>query len=298
MSLDNMVPAMPRSDITRSNRPGLIVATRVAAKPRMPRIASRAAIIQHHTEIVPQITHVPKITHVPQINLSGAIRHLTYHIWATKHHDIWKWNIGQLAERWHLFNGKKCLGIVYDENSHDPDTVLEFCHQWFGIEWDFVFSAPNDPTRGELVTWHPKMEFLLSEFATQDDVVFNAHAKGVKYEEANTNINWTTVMYETNLDNWGPVRDQLEHKGITGCFRLKGGSDGFRYAGTFYWYRLSEVKDGRWKDIHPDPWGAEDWPARHFHWNASGCLFGDNETLQDADAFNKSFYQWRAQKRK
>ena len=284
---------MPRSDIVRSNKPGLFI-PRNAPSIRQQQDdgwTGRSDTISYRPT---PGGLVPKTTYVPPISLANAVRHLTYHIWPTKHTSVWQWNLQQLAQRWTLFNGRKLLGIVYDELSHSPETVLEYCRE-LGMHWDFVYSTPNDSIRGELATWQPRMEWLLPELSTRHDVVFNAHAKGVKYEDENTVRPWTQLMYEACLDNWGKVQDLLERSACAGTIRVRGGTDGFRYAGTFFWFRLNAVRGGRWKDIHPGAWGVEDWPARHFTTKASSCIFADDDTLSTNESINLVFDRWRTQ---
>lgn len=216
-------------------------------------------------------------------DLSNSIRHLTYHMCPFSHSsEAWKWNLDQLKSRWSLFNGLKVLGINFDDKTVDPDDLLGYCSS-IGLEWDHTVIKPNSRAVGEVMTWLPSLEFLSPDTSSENEVVFSAHAKGVKYETMPALIkDWAEVMYVANLDNWDRVRDSLEWFVSTGAFRCRGVRSkkwcryGWYYSGAFWWWRLSDVGRRNWRyvgEIYP---GREVWIGNTVDKTESDCLFLDN----------------------
>lgn len=219
---------------------------------------------------------------VPNVDLSDAVRHLTYHIWPTKSNDCWRWNLAQLAERWHLFNGKKVLGIAYDYRSEFPDTVLQECDR-LGITWDSVLSRRNTTKLGEVKTWIWRLTELQPHNAQPNEVVFAAHAKGVRHAPG-VMIPWVSTMYECCLNDWQTVRQQLEWSLMTGPFQQVRDGHRWHYSGSFYWFRLHDISRRNWHHIEGHYSGTETWPWLMADRSETGCLFardcGDLYTTQ------------------
>jgi hypothetical protein len=145
-------------------------------------------------------------------DLSSSVRHLTYHICPFSNaSNAWTWNLLQLRARWDLFNGKKILGVNHDDSTVTPQQLIGYC-QSIGMEWDHVVVRQNDRRLGEVLTWVPSLELLKPTIACPDEVVFSAHAKGVKYGVESPPVirDWTELMYSVNLDDWDAVRRSLE----------------------------------------------------------------------------------------
>ncbi len=211
---------------------------------------------------------------VQHVDLSDAVRHLTYHIWPTKGNDCWRWNLEQLAARWPLFNGRKVVGIAYDYRSEFPDTVLKECDR-LGIRWDHVIQRRNTTKLGEVKTWPLRLSMLYPETCGPDEVVFAAHAKGVRHQYGAV-IPWTQTMYECCLDDWDTVRQQLEWAIFTGAFQQDGPfQPGIRwhYSGSFYWFRLADIGRRNWQNIEHHYAGTETWPWLMVNRTETGCLF-------------------------
>lgn len=209
-----------------------------------------------------------------QIALRACRRHLTYHIWPTRQHDEWRWNIEQLVSRWPLFNGRKVLGLVYDYRSHFPDEVLSYCGS-VGIEWDKVIIRRNTAKLGEVKTWRERLAALRPELATERDVVFAAHAKGVRHA-AGVMRPWVSTMLEACLDDWPTVREQLEWHTMTGCFLQPRDGHRWHYSGSFFWFRWGDIARRNWSSIEGHYSGTETWPWLMCHRNEVGCLYGHN----------------------
>jgi hypothetical protein len=209
----------------------------------------------------------------------SQIRHLTFHVWPTKKHDAWKWNLQQLSQRWQLFTGKKIIAIATDNSTVSAETVLQFCEQ-LGIQWDHVIVQPNNQRIREVATWVPMLQFLNPETAGPNEVVFACHGKGVRHEHREEHIKaWAEVMYQSCLDYWPLAERQLRSKVATGSFRKFGGFKtqcrNFHFSGTFFWWRLAEIGRRDWKKVEQKYWGTENWMSCQAEASETGFLFHD-----------------------
>lgn len=218
---------------------------------------------------------------VDVVDMAQSVRHLTYHVWPTRHQDAWQWNLQQLARRWDLFNGRKALGIVYDRQSHMPDAVRQYSRD-LGLDWDFVYVRRNKPHLGEVLTWGPRLEFLQPEQASANEVVFAAHAKGVKYSGPVQIIRrWAELGYAASLDVWPLVQEQLSRHVATGPFKkyvgfVLPGIEHWHYSGTFFWFRLADLARREWRVVDQMYAGTETWIGRHARAWETGCTFLDH----------------------
>lgn len=217
-------------------------------------------------------------------DLTESIRHLTYHVYPLANSNAaWEWNIEQLKKRWALFNGKKILGINYSNDTISPDDFLYYCYT-VGISWDHVVIKRNDVSLGEVLTWVPSLNFLDIENAQENELVFSAHAKGVKYGEEMPKVikDWSNVMYSANLDNWNIVKTSLEWFSATGAFRARWSKDkfckyGWYYSGSFWWWRAKDVgKNKTWSEVRQFYPGRELWIGNQMDKISSDCIFMDN----------------------
>jgi hypothetical protein len=209
----------------------------------------------------------------------SQIRHLTFHVWPTTKHDAWQWNLQQLATRWPLFTGNKIIAIATDGSTVPADAVLQFCEQ-IGISWDHVIVQPNNARIREVATWVPMLKFLNPENAGPNEVVFACHGKGVRHEHREEHIKaWAEVMYQSCLDYWPIVENQLRSKVATGSFRKFGGFKtqcrNFHFSGTFFWWRLAEIGKRDWKKVEQKYWGTENWMSCQAEASETGFLFHD-----------------------
>jgi len=191
------------------------------------------------------------------------------------------WNIDQLRRRWHLFNGQKIIGINYDSQTITPDDLLSKFHS-HGMNWDHVIVRPNSGL-GEVLTWVPTLEILQPESACENEVVFSAHAKGVKYGKATPHIVriWTEVMYAVNLDQWQRVQRSLEWFVATGAFRARGVrfaqcKYAWYFSGAFWWWRLADIGRGPWREVGQIYPGREVWIGNQIRRDEADCLFMDH----------------------
>jgi hypothetical protein len=209
-------------------------------------------------------------------DLRHAVKHLTYHMYPVAAADeSWNWNIEQLQKRWSLFNGKKILGINTDDSTASVDEVIDACRKR-GMVWDHVLTRQNDGKLGEVLTWVPSLQLLNPGAAEPNEVVFSAHAKGVKYGVCPPLIRrWTDCMYRANLDSWFLVRQQLQWYLATGAFRARWSGAG-AYSGAFWWWRLHDIGKREWWRVLPIYPGREVWIGGQARYPELGCLFHDN----------------------
>jgi hypothetical protein len=197
-----------------------------------------------------------------------------------KSSDVWKWNLEQLALRISLFNGKKIIGIVEDKQSHWHKDVLEFAAS-VGITFDHVVVRKNKPKLREVVTWLPMLEILSPETAGENEVVFSAHAKGVRHLSKSCAVfNWASVLYESSLDYWPITESLLEKKICAGSLMGYGAFNfqntyGWFYAGTFFWWSLAEIGRRRWQQVDQATIGTESWIGLQCPNTEAGIIFFD-----------------------
>lgn len=217
-------------------------------------------------------------------DLSNVARHLTYHVCPFENASTaWRWNLEQLLQRWHLFNGIKVIGINHDEDTVTPDDLLSYCRS-IGLHWDYTVIRPNSRKLGEVMTWVPSLKLLSPESASEKEIVFSAHAKGVKYggkEMPPLIRDWSALMYAGNLDAWDSVERSLEWFVATGIMRAQYPKKplcrhGWYYSGAFWWWRLADVGRGPWDQVAQWYAGRELWVGHQCPKEESDCLFLDN----------------------
>lgn len=214
-------------------------------------------------------------------DMQSTVRHLTIHVYPTRQHDGWKWNLRQLQQRWSLFNGQKLLGIASDVQTESAATVVDYART-LGMEFDRVIAVPNKPTIREVATWLPMLEYLNPSRAADNEVVFSCHAKGVRHHTmTDTLTGWTRLMWEVNLDDWRTVENALSSHLMAGAFRRYGnfttrGNNRWHYSGTFYWWRLAEIGRRNWRKVDQKFFGTESWPGHVCKANETSCLFMDD----------------------
>lgn len=203
-------------------------------------------------------------------------RNLIYHIYPVRG-SMWTWNLEQMKRRVELFNGKRILGIVYDDRSESPERVQEYLD---GHGFEFIIEK-NDAC-GEPVTFPHMMEKIASD--NPNEITFYAHAKGVKYEPRVPPLvrRWAEVQYRVALDNWLMVRDHLQRFAMTGPFKRHGRFSAHRhladwhYSGSYFWMRNAHIFSRNYKNVPQFYGGVETFPGIVFRKEETTCLFMDN----------------------
>lgn len=219
---------------------------------------------------VPSIASLKEcfLSHVPQ-STTAAIhtRHLLYHIWP-KAGSAWREHVANIERRLPLFNGRKIVSIVEDDDTEDIQ-----------IPWaDKLLRMKNEPKRGEVVTFVPKLEEVAN--IGPDEAVFYCHGKGARHpvgDHATTVHLWSDIMLEVLLDHWRYIEIMLATYPIVGAFKKLGQSLAptaarWHYTGTFYWLR-NDIFTRNWRVVDQQYWGSESWPGIHFTEDEGGCAF-------------------------
>jgi len=241
-------------------------------KPEPPRPPSKSVKPQH-------LGVRPDFPPVPTADLSEAKRHIMFHMWPLRETDSWQWHIRNLAARWHLFNGTRILSCAIDSRTVHESEVIEYGKR-FGVEWNHVIARPNNPTVGEVDSWECKIRLLPP--ATEHDVVFYGHSKGVRVRTNTTAVRlWTQLMYEANLDYWPIMQSVLEENIFGGALRRLDhyrlpGNFRWHYSGTFYWFRWLPVSQRHPEKIHRKYIGTEAWPGGKARREEGGVIFLDD----------------------
>lgn len=209
------------------------------------------------------------------------VRHLTFHVYPTKHQDSWQWNLRQLAGRWQLFNGRRVLGLAVDSKTTQAAAVIDYAAS-LGMTWDAVVERKNVRTLREVVTWRPMLETLGIASMSSSEVIFSAHAKGVRHTVREEHIEaWARLMYRACLDNFTAVEPLLLSHVAAGCFKRYNnfrtpGNHVWHYSGTFFWWRPGEIAKRNWQKIDNKFYGTESWLGHQAARDEAACIFLDD----------------------
>ena len=249
---------------------------------------------------------------VEKITLPADVkRNLIYHIFpAKKERWLWQWNLDQILERVELFNGRKVVGIVHDENTDSPDAVKEYLA---GHGFDYIVE-PNVKRLGENVTAVKLMDAVRS---FEPEVTFRAHAKGVsksfymtggsyhkgkqglEFKSGEAVQDWTKLMYATCLDYWDLIKGALESRAMCGPFRRHSRMSraNWYYSGSFYWYEHTRFYQRDWQGLDDKRYGVESLPGTMFDTKEVACVFGNDcpslypRRIMDANILPQ-FHEW------
>ena len=210
------------------------LAERTAAKPM-----SRPIVPAARESLASAVKNVPgplddnRCTQQPRRTIKT--RHLLYHVWPVANNDLWAWNIEQLLKRIDLFNGRRVMAIVTDEESHEAATVKR---RVAGHGFEFI-EMRNHPRLREAGTFLR----LLRRVKTGDPsaVTFYAHAKGVSRARTVHAVEkrWAECMYHHLLDYPERAMEALSRKGMFGVsFELE---RLWIYPGTFWWFHNASL---------------------------------------------------------
>lgn len=247
----------------------------------------RAAVLNHW---LPGVS--PPV--LPMEFTEHSKRHLAVHIWPNKHSQAWRWNVAQLLARKDLFTGRRVVAIVRDGNSDPVEEVKESLRD---LDAEFVVLT-NVPSKREGVSFVPLHE-LIEEAAGPTDTMFYCHSKGVRHgttpDDTNSTIyRWTAAMYETLLDDYAGVEEQLRTKACVGSFRRVGmfttrRNNRWHYSGTFRWARTLDFFQRNWRYLDKQFFAAESHVGHMYKLEESGVIVGDNcGDLYNVDYWNTS----------
>lgn len=191
--------------------------------------------------------------------------HLLYHIWPVASNDLWRWNVEQLLRRIDLFNGRRVVAIVTDEETVSAEEVKRA----FGDHRVEFLVMPNNVRLREAGTFLR----LLQTVQTKDRSVatFYAHAKGVSRAPSVHAVEkaWAACLYHYCLDFPERVTEALTRKSMYGVsFKLE---TTWIYPGTFWWFHNASLfEQPDWNTLenpltNEGPgWSVEAFPNRFF----------------------------------
>lgn len=215
------------------------------------------------------------------------ICNLIMHVLPVAANDVWKWNLQQIANRQHLFSGKRVLAIAIEGTAKvknrnigtvSADDVLKFSES-IGLNWTHTKAFTNHQTLREVATFSWLLETVCS--GNSNELTFACHAKGVTHSMDSITVRWAERQYRVCLDDWQTVWRTMERFSMAGAFRRFGqfgtpGNHRWHYSGTNYWFRHDDVFSRDWRPIDQKFFGTESWPGRLFKPEETACLFADD----------------------
>jgi len=213
----------------------------------------------------------PPVLPVPA---AGQVRHLTYHLFPQG--PEWRPNVAQLCERISLFNGRRLVAVAIGDGSAAIDEVRSA----FGEADVELIAFPNDPRTRELVS-HVHLVAALECYRGPGDVTFYGHGKGISTAGAHGGVRqWREAMYRGCLDYWPAVQRALRTAAAVGVYRRldyppSGTKAPWHFSGSFRWLRNADLYAREYLSIDAGWCGGEAYPARHFRFHESACLFGE-----------------------
>ncbi len=206
------------------------------------------------------------------------VRNLIFHIAPL---GCWRWNIEQLRERLHLFNGVKIAAVSYGEGMDSIKEVQEILP-----EIDYWVFEPNDTDLRESVTLLPMLELLeRHRHSEKQSITFFGHTKGTSRGDNEAVRNWTRLCYEHNLDRIQEVEKQLQVYYATGTFKTNTLNVHFpkesrwHYSGSFWWGRTDKIFEGDWNKFPLMRYTFEAYPSLLFTKDSVGCIFGEQPAI-------------------
>lgn len=240
-----------------------------------------------------------------------VVRNLMMHIYPVRENQFWRWNVDQMLQRLHLFNGVRAIAIALGPETDDAETVQRAFDGHCINKW---IIEPNEVALREVQTWPRLMASVFS--CDPNAITFSCHAKGVRggrsYDDPGiarrdpTSL-WAQCMYETCLDGHRIAEQLLETHTFAGSLKCRGvwGGPGryrasWHYAGTFYWFRNARLfSQPDWSDIEPAWYATETYPGTRVGWGQAGCIFGEHAgSPYDAETWERLlplWEQWRTQ---
>ena len=212
-------------------------------------------------------------------------RNLLYHVYPPASNDEWRMNIDRLVQSWDLFSGRKIIGIVEDGATVDTDLVKHAFPPDPAIEW---LVQPNDPARGETVTFVPGLRMLRNW--SGEELTFYAHAKGTSPQHQEGPIEcirrWRNFMYRHTLEVEAACLDGVMRRYACGgslkvckTYRHEVGRppSPWHFGGTFFWIHHARFfgLPGA-LDLGPSRWAVERHLGEIVPENEAFCFAGDH----------------------
>jgi SAM-dependent methyltransferase len=242
-----------------------------AAKPMIPARTEALSIPTRNGHVasraVPQASAPKRSVKSARPRIRIKTLNLLYHIWPVASNDLWRWNVEQLLQRFDLFNGRRVVAIVTDEETVSADEVKRaFGEEGHRVEF---LTLENNVRLREAGTFLR----LLERVQTKDRSVatFYAHAKGVSRARTVHAVEkaWAACMYHYCLDFPERVTEALSRKSMYGAsFKVE---TTWIYPGTFWWFHNASLfEQPDWNTLDNPMtkeglgWSVEAFPNRFF----------------------------------
>jgi hypothetical protein len=209
----------------------------------------------------------------------------------------WHWHIQKIREKSDLFNGKIAIGVTVSQYTSSIDDVKELFNGVPVSDW--VVTENNN--LAETLTFNKLLETIKNE--DQNTVTLRGHSKGVTHKEGGFEQEWASLMWDTCLD-WLSVEDALKSHSFAGpmkCHEPLFARQRYKwfYAGSFYWFRNSDVFSRDWRYESDKRWHSEEWPGLICSESEAACLCHDFASQRSfgPDYWRNhvvpDFYQWK-----
>lgn len=210
-----------------------------------------------------------------KFNASQAKKNLLFHIYPKIGGEWnWKWHIEKIRENASVFNGKICIGIATGDGLAKPDVVQNEMKDLNVGDWVI---KPNSQSLCETTTFYD----LLSCVSRPDgpEITFRGHTKGVTHPKDCVEQKWKELMWQTCMDMQS-VTDALSSHVMAGSMKCheplaKKDKSNWFYAGTFFWFRSSDIFSRDWSFIEETKWWPEYWPGHVCRSEEAACLCHD-----------------------
>lgn len=211
---------------------------------------------------------------------------MLYHVCPIASNNVWRLNIQQMRRRLYVFTGRKIVAVARD----DGLLPVEDVRREFNDDSIQYITVPNDRELREVASFLPLLEMV--ESTNPVEATFYAHTKGNSTKDDALGAEmWRNAMYHHLLDHANVCLDLLLSHPCVGTHKMAwepgtygpfpGGENRpslwgceWMFAGTFFWFRNSDVF-GRpdWQNVPQDRYGAEAWLGKMFEMKQGATVF-------------------------
>jgi len=232
------------------------------------------------------------------------IKNLLFHVYPHAGNEEWRMNVERLARSWHLFTGRRIIGIATGPETVDVEVVKQAFPADTAIEW---LVQPNDPKRGESVTFLAGTRLLRNW--SGNEVTCYCHAKGTsrRHHEGGPDVigrirRWRDFMYKHTLEVEPAKIDRaLRRHACAGSlkiyapYRQEPGRPPclWHFSGTFFWVHHAKffALPGA-LDLGPTRWAVERHLGEIIPEHEAYCFAADHMEKKTTWAYNFSPADW------
>jgi len=197
------------------------------------------------------------------------IYNLIYHLCLININPIVYFNIREIKQHLHKFNGKKIINVNYD----DLNIAQNFIQTNFSEYQDicFVFTDNSSvKTAYEILPFINKLMPMVYSL-NDNEYTFYGHSKGVTKYYTSANLAcllWAYTMYNRNLTNFDYISTILKNYSCCGTLKIDKpiGPLHFvpwHYSGAFFWFKNKDIFSKTWQNFYHDRFGLEGYLGMH-----------------------------------